>query len=412
MRRRRTVALVITGGAAFCLSMFLFLRTDPLNRAIAGNSSYSISAIGHAALLALLRDRGYAVSINRHREGQAVTGRDLLLIIEPEPGMPPARARDAAASDSAEREQPESLRRLLQGKAQALIALPKWQADPRAAGQAGIWRRRDHIQGASLAPQAAVQSLAQAILKDSEARIARKSAPDRFGGALGTFDVLIEDPQLITSTNLEPLAANAGGILVGQIPGTRIAVLSDPDLIANHGLPLGGNALLALTLIDHLLPPGGSLHVDEALHGFAVVPSLPALLFQPPFLAATLLALAALAALAWMGTARLGAPVAPSRAGLAGNILLMRNAGRLLAASGNDVYIAERYADAVIDEASRRFHLPQGPGNRIRSRSALQRIARRSGVKRSLPDSGSPARLVRDHFRWMEEMFDANRTGW
>ena len=412
MGRRRTAALVITGGVAFCLSLFLVFWSDPTDRPIAGNSSYSVSAIGHAALLALLRDRGYEVGINRNREGRSVTERDLLLILEPGVGFARAIRREEGDPGDPDGKRPENLDRLLQGKAQALIALPKWQADPMAARQAGIWRRRDHVQGVSLTPPGAVRSLARVLLEDSEARIVRKSTSGGWDSKLGDADILLDQPQLIASSKLEPLVANRDGILIGQISGTRIAVLSDPDLIANHGLRMAGNARLALRLIDRFLPSGGSVHVDETVHGYAVIPSLPRLLFQPPFLAATLLALAALAALAWIGTARFGAPVAVSDTGVSGNILLMRNAGRLLAASGNDVYIAERYAESVIDEASRRFHLPQGTSNRGRSRRALERIARRSGVNRSLPGSGTPARLVRDHFRWMEEMFNANRTGW
>lgn len=411
MGRRRAAALVLTGGVAFCLSAFLVFWSDPTDRPIAGNSSYSISAIGHAAFLALLTDQGYEVSVNRNREGKAVTERDLLLILEPELGFARAAGREQAASEEPRGNRPESLGRLLQGKAQALIALPKWQADPVAAREAGIWRRRDHVQGVSLLPPGAVRSLARAVLEDREARIVRKPAAGGWNSELGDVDIRLDSPQFIASSKLEPIVASPDGILIGQIPGTGIAVLSDPDLIANHGLRLGGNAYLALRLIDRFLPLGGAVHVDETLHGFAVVPSLPRLLFQPPFLAATLLTLAALIALAWIGTTRFGAPLAAPRAGLSGNILLMQNAGRLLAASGNDVYIAERYAEAVIDEASRRFHLPQGASNRSRSRRALERIAQRSGVKRSLPDTGSPARLVRDCFRWMEEMFNANRTG-
>ena len=412
MSRRRIAALVLTGGVAFCLSLFLVFWSDPTDRPIAGNSSYSTSAIGHAALLALLRERGYEVRVNRNREGRSVAERDLLLILEPELGFPRPMPREQADPEDPDGKRPENLDRLLQGKAQALIALPKWQTDPMAARQAGIWRRRDHVQGVSLTPPGAVRSLARALLGDGEARIVRKPAADDWDSKLGDANILLDQPQLIASSKLEPLVSTPDGILIGQVPGTRMAVLSDPDLIANHGLRKAGNAQLALRLIDRFLPFGGSVHVDETQHGFAVIPSLPRLLFQPPFLAATLLALTTLAALAWIGTTRLGAPVTVAKTVPSGNILLMRNAGRLLAASGNDVYIAVRYADAVVDEACRRFHLPQGAGNRGRSRRALERIARRSGVKRSLPDSGTPARLVRDHFRWMEEMFDANRTGW
>ena len=410
MGRRRMAALLMTGGAAFCLSLFLVLWSDPADRATPGNSSYSVSAIGHAALLALLRDRGYEVSVNRQREGRAVTERDLLLILEPDLEFARAVGRDEDAEDPESRN-PERLERLLEGKAQALIAMPKWRPDPMAAREAGIWRRRDHVQGVSLLPPGAVREVARAVLEDGELRVVRNSTAEDWSGEMAGVDIRLDAPQLINSSRLEPIVSNADGILIGQIAGTRVAVLSDPDLIANHGLRMGGNARLTLDLIDRFLPRGGSVHVDETLHGLAVVPSLPRLLFQPPFLAATVLALAALTALAWIGTTRLGTPVAPARAGLSGNILLMRNAGRLLAASGNDVYIAERYGEAVIDEASRRFHLQQGAGNRARSRRALERIARRSGVKRSLPDSGSPARLVRDYFRWMEELFNANRTG-
>lgn len=412
MGRRRTVALVITGGVAFCLSLFLVFWQDPTDRQIAGNSSYSISAIGHAALLALLTDQGYEVSVNRSREGQAVTERDLLLILEPGLGFARAMGRDEAGAEDQDGKRPESLQRLLQGKAQALIAMPKWEADPLAARQAGIGRRRDHVQGVALAPPGVVRLLAQALLEDSEARIVRKPTSGDWGSQLGDIDVSLDSAQLIRSSKLEPIVWNPDGILIGQVPGAGIAVLSDPDLIANHGLRMGGNAQLALRMIDRFLPFGGSVHVDETQHGFVLVPSLPRLLFQPPFIAATLLALAALAALAWIGTTRFGAPVAAAKTALSGNILLMRNAGRLLAASGNDVYIAERYAEAVMDEAGRRFHLPQGTGNRSRARRALERIAQRSGVKRALPNSGSPARQVRDYYRWMEEMFNANGTGW
>ena len=185
MGRRRAAALVLTGGVAFCLSAFLVFWSDPTDRPIAGNSSYSISAIGHAAFLALLKDQGYEVSVNRNREGNAVTERDLLLILEPRLGFARVAQREQAASEEPHGNRPESLDRLLQGKAQALIALPKWQADPVAAREAGIWRRRDHVQGVSLLPPGAVRSLARAVLEDREARIVRKPAAGGWSSELG-----------------------------------------------------------------------------------------------------------------------------------------------------------------------------------------------------------------------------------
>ncbi len=413
MSRRRIIALLLTGGTAFCFSLFFILFSDPLNRMNTGNSSYSGSAIGHAALRALLLDQGFEVRINRNRAGRDVTNGDLLLILEPE--VRPARASAPEPGDGSDPKQaamelPSRLQELIQGKEQILIALPKWRPDAAAAQRAGVRRRRDHVQGVVMIPTPAVQILARVLLNDDDAHVLRNSnAADWITGTTAAEPEL-KAAQLIRSSVLEPLVSNGAGILIGRIRGTAITVLSDPDLIANHGLRMGGNARLALNLIQRLLPPGGAVYLDEALHGFEVVPSLPRLLFRPPFVSATLLGLASLVLLAWIGTIRFGAPLAPAKAALSGNILLMRNAGRLLAASGNDMYIAERYGDAVVDEASRRFHLPQGLRHRARSRRALARIARRRGVKSALPDSGTPSQLVRSYYRWMEELFDADRT--
>ena len=407
------VALLLTGGTALCLSLFFILFSDPLNRAIAGNSSYSSSAIGHAALRALLLDQGYQVRISRNRAAGAVTNADLLLVLEPEVQLGPAASPESGERSDQEQPAPATpnrLQDLIQGKEQVLIALPKWKPDEVAARQAGVRRRRDHVQGVVMTPMPAVRALVREMLNDGDARVVRNSNAADWSNVLSATEPELQAAQLIRSSVLEPLVSNGAGILLGRIRGTGITVLSDPDLIANHGLRMGSNARLAINLIQQLLPPGGAVYLDEALHGFEVVPNLPRLLFRPPFVSATLLALASLVLLAWIGTMRFGAPLPPVKAPLSGNILLMRNAGRLLAASGNDMYIAERYGDAVVDEASRRFHLPQGLRHRARSRRALARIAKRRGVQAALPDSGTPSQLVRSYYRWMEELFDADRT--
>ena len=63
-------------------------------------------------------------------------------------------------------------------------------------------------------------------------------------------------------------AVGDGGLVVTQDEGLagelrrgrhRILILSDPDLLSNHGLRRGDNAVLAVRLIDHLRPAGGAV---------------------------------------------------------------------------------------------------------------------------------------------------------
>ena len=66
-------------------------------------------------------------------------------------------------------EMPRRLQELIQGKEQILIALPKWGPDAAAARQAGVRRRRDHVQGVVMTPMPAVQELARVLLNDGDA---------------------------------------------------------------------------------------------------------------------------------------------------------------------------------------------------------------------------------------------------
>lgn len=198
-------------------------------------------------------------------------------------------------------------------------------------------------------------------------------------------------------------------------------MLADPDLIANHGLHRGDNARLALGLIDELLTSSdATIHFDESLHGFAIVPSLPRLLLAPPFLAGTLLALATIAAIVWRAAVRFGTDAGNEGTPVfgSGHETLLDNAGRLLATANHAAYIADRYGSATLEEAARRLHVAQQgwrPRNRelTELRGTLERIAQRRGVQTRLPDAGTlrPLAKARRYYDWMEEMFGGYRPG-
>ena len=402
---RTAALLILIGGAALCATIVLMVVVDPADRVVTRPSSYSSSAIGHAALAGLLREAGYRVEVNRSRHGRGVAAEDLLLVLEPDLVI-------YAVAD---------MQRLLAGKRRVLVALPKWRQ--RATGiPTGLppgW-----IESAALVSTASVDKVAHSVL--GEGTTARPGSETAWTGRLDPSPE-IQRPQLLRARDLRPVVASSdGGILVGEAPvaetDSRTLVLADPDLIANHGLHRGDNARLALDLIDELLTSSdATIHFDESLHGFAIVPSLPRLLLAPPFLAATLLALATIAVMVWRAAVRFGTDRAGNEGTPvfgSGHETLLGNAGRLLATANHAAYIADRYGSATLEEAARRLHVDQR-GSRLGNReladlrSTLEGIAQRRGVRTRLPDAGTlrPLAKARRYYDWMEEMFGGYRPG-
>ena len=394
LTRRTAALLILVGGAAFCAFLILFAVIDPADRAVTEPSSYSRSAVGHAALAGLLREAGYDVQVNRSRLGRGVAPGDVLLILEPNLG------RHTVAD----------LQRLMDGKHRVLVALPKWQ--PRVVLSQGT---RGWIDGATLLSKRDPAKVARGVVMPADVERPEANEPWNDGLGMG-LPAVDESLQLITDAQLDPLISNANGVLAGEIADgdTRIVVVADPDIIANHGLHRGNNARLALGLIERLKPTStATIHFDETLHGFAIVPSLPRLLLSPPFLAVTLLVFGAVTITVWRSAAGFGTP-RPSGDGEpvfgSGHETLLRNAGRLLAGGGHAAFVADRYGNASLEEAARRLHLVgQGPGGGRDAdmRGMLQGIAQRRGIRARLPDAGTerPLAQARRYYDWIEEMF-------
>ena len=407
LNRRTAALMILIGGAAFCAVLVLLVLADPTERTVTKPSSYSRSAVGHAALASLLREAGYSVQVNRSRQARGVADDDLLLVLEP----------DLDINTVAD------LQRLMDGEHRVLVALPKWRHEPTGLSPT---LPRGWIEGASLLMENTVGEVARGVTLP--AKVERPGSAISWSDRLGLGSPEIEQPQLVVASELRPLLASShGGILVGEVPvddraAGKTLVLADPDLLANHGLHRGNNARLVLGLIERLLPSkNATVHFDESLHGFAIVPSLPRLLLAPPFLAATLLAMGAIAVIVWRAAVGFGS-YRPSSAGTpvfgSGHETLLRNAGRLLATGDNAAYIADRYGTATLEEAARRLHVgPHGPRRSSRKetelRGILQGIANRRGVRTRLPDAAALRPLVkaRRYYDWMEEMFGGSRSG-
>ena len=394
LTRRTAALLILLGGAAFCAFLALAIAIDPAERTVTGASSYSRSAVGHAGLAGLLRESGYEVQVNRSRRGRSIAPEDVLLILEP-------NLRLHTVAD---------LQRLMEGKRRVFVALPKWAPENALPGPRG-W-----IGEASLRPKSTAGKVARGVVVPASIKRPEVDRPwtDRLGFGKPTIE---DDPQLVNSDALEALLARPDGILAGEMTDgdSQIIVLADPDVIANHGLHRGDNARLALGLIERLKPaPEATIHFDETLHGFAIVPSLARLLMAPPFLAATLLVLGSVAITVWRAAVGFGRPHAsdePEPAFGSGHETLLRNAGRLLGAGDHAVYIADRYASISLEEAARRLHLAAQSrrveaDNDVGVRGILEGIAKRRGVRARLPgEETRPLAKARRYYDWIEEMF-------
>lgn len=393
--RRTVVWLVLSGGAAFCVMLTLSVLGDPAAGNVTTSSVFSRSAVGHVAFAELLRAQGRQVKPNRSRKALGVTEDDLLLILAPHTADHDLEHLRTLVADA------------VSDKRSVLLALPKWRTSPSSQTRGWISEARLMDADRAAKPLGVVDALAGATIARPQ------DAPGwrGFGAWFRTAPPTVEQPQLIEHDALVPMIGGAGAVLVGWVPNARLWVLSDPDLLTNHGLRRGDNATLMLTLIERLLPAAdGAVVFDETLHGFAIVPSLWRLLFAPPYLAATLLALGAMALTVWRAAARFGAPV-DANAGPAfrgGHGQLIENAGRLLAGGGHGALVAKRYAEVTVAEARRRLQLPVEPVATDRSTAALNAIAARRGVRARLPTSGDkqrPMALARSCQRWAREMF-------
>lgn len=391
--RRAAVWLVLTGGAAFCVMLTLLVVGDPAGGNVTGSSVFSRSAVGHAGLAELLRERGFEVKVNRSRAATGVGERDLLLVLAPR-----------VADHDIDHLRTLLLAALAERRA-VLVALPKWRTRPSAETRGWISRARLVQAERAAKPLDAVAALPDATLVRAEKTPDWRATPSV---TLGDLAPHIEKPQLVAHENLDPIVAAAGDVLAGHVRGTTLAVLADPDLLSNHGLHQGDNAALTLAVIERLLRPGGAVVFDETLHGFAIVPSLLRLAFHPPYLAATLLGVAAAALLVWRAGTRFGAPL-PTRAGpvfRGGHDTLIENAGRMLTAGKHGGLVARRYAEMTVAEARRRLHLQQQPAADVVA--LLNTLAARRGVSERLPTRGHrqrPLALARACQRWTRGMF-------
>lgn len=178
--------------------------------------------------------------------------------------------------------------------------------------------------------------------------------------------------QLFDATGCEPIIGRGDRTLLASCPVSgstaTVMILSDPDLLNNHGLRLGQNAEIAR---DFLLSAAGegSLVIDYSSDNWLASPEEPIerertwsdllRFFQPPFLALWLGAGVTLALVLWRSFRRAG-PVSRGMAAEGGKLLAIRARARLMRLTGQDGALLADYAAARVAATAARL---VGPGH-------------------------------------------------
>lgn len=364
--RSALLVLFSCGVLLFALSVLL-PAYDTAPRAVSASitNSYNASAVGHAVLYEMLRRLDFPLS--RRLGGQPIPrGRGALLVLaEPDSRLP--------AESGAE---------LLFAPCRLLV-LPKWR---------GV-KDEKHPGRIVKARPLPVDEAARVYLTfaDATGTVVRTLWPSAWTvNELGVTPSGGEVVQLVRSAKMRPVVGTKAGMLVGELRegGSRVWVLSDPDVLSNHGLVRGDNAAFMIALLAAIRGEGpgraGSPVVfDESLHGFRQPEDTSLrLLFSFPFSLVVLLICASGALLALAGARRFGVPQRAAPACAFGTEELIANSARMLDYAGYQDTTLRRYARMTLRAAGSALHAPPGLDERALT-AWLDSIGRARGVEAS-----------------------------
>ncbi|MEL7278830.1 MAG: hypothetical protein AAFY35_08245 [Pseudomonadota bacterium] len=174
-----------------------------------------------------------------------------------------------------------------------------------------------------------------------------------------TLDARLYVAQVFDGPGCEPIIGRAGQMVLGSCPlensERRIMVLSDPDLLNNHGLRLGDNAEIARAFFATFADQGQIL-IDYSERNWIVDRARQTSrertwadllrFFEPPFLAMWLSAGLILALLLWRASLRYGPVLEEDTTMGASKQQAIAAQARLLRLTGQDGALLSEYADA------------------------------------------------------------------
>jgi hypothetical protein len=340
MKHWQALILFLVGAAASICLLLLYayapdLRGNDSNQA----DAVSHSAIGFAGLKQLMEASGIAVEIDRGAVLGEARNPSLTIL------TPPAFAGAQALHD-------------YQEQGPVLIVLPKWTTMPMPFKSSWVVKTGAFHPDTFkylLAPIAKLQ-IAQA---SGDRRAIRVEAASPLAGVPLQLNGDIQQLQSATGGKGDRLMLLRGGVVSGEPDPAAMAVLlrirggdkpiyvlTEPDLMNNHGLADETTAEVALGIIRSLRRGASPVRMDVTLNGMTRAPSLLKVLFEPPFRGATLCVFLAAILMALHALARFGAPLGEDRIQVRGKTALVDNTAALVRLMGREAAMATRYVQA------------------------------------------------------------------
>lgn len=325
---RVVLALVIVGVVSLAaLAVLSAYAPDIRAESEAGGNALSGSAVGFKGALIMLRARGVPAVVSRTRPSREAAARSLVVLT-------PSYLDDPAKLEA------------FPPAAATLVVLDKWRYDndPR---HRGFVRKigpepETATAGKLLKPFAAASTVAK---RTGVSRPVLRGTGVVFGE--GTYLPLgeIEGLQTLSGDGWIPLLTDeqGRGVLVRSKKTPYLYVLADPDLLNTQGLAKLDNARAGMAVIDALRGDGGVLF-DVTLNGYTRGRGLWRMLLEPPWLAATLCAVAAALLMGLHALARFGPAQARGRAFALGKQALVDNSAGLIRMAGREHELAPAYA--------------------------------------------------------------------
>lgn len=384
---RAVLILVLVGLIAFS-GMAVLAAYAPELRGAGDVRAHALSrsAVGYAGAVTLMREMGAPVAVSRQPPPRGAEGVTVL------------------APDFDER--PDDLRAYPKGEL-TLIVLPKWEttADPIRRGavrKVGVVTGGEayHPLLASYAGKTVIArrgGTSRPVLRGAEA-FAGRTLP------LGPVDRL----QTLSGEGWTPLLTDERGqaVLVRSTKSPGVWVLADPDLLNNQGLANLATARAAAAILDTARGGRQEIVFDVTLNGLGRSPGLGRLALTPPWLAATLCAVAAALLMGLHALARFGAPERRGRAVALGSTALVDNTAGLIRMARKEAELAQAYAALIRGRAAHALG-----GGLAADDTVLEDLSRRRGAgsPRALTAAAEAAKTPNDALEAARKLYDWRR---
>ena len=376
-QRRLLIYVPIVSLTLWVISLFWGANTAQYHRQSWGGDSYSRSALGHRALLELLKESEWRTSVSRYHSAHQD---DAATIVS----LAPREIADHVFSDSQYEEESSKdegrlknkslgmlFNRRLSEEQRLILALPKRKAVTPTSDREGTAKRwiKDHtmvsLNHATRVLKRAVY-VASSLQEEENRGDFRVDRPQQLtgcqemtrSGARRPIEIKLTNPQVIVGSGIRALVACDEGVLIGSFDEPKsasILLISDSDLVANFNL-----SRHAETLLDHFerfAPRERLLLIDETAHGHRRSFSISEALFTYPLYPFTLQVILVISCLIYFAMSRLTPPKPKVYHRAKGKRALIEGIAVLLQSRGYSASACRRYVEHSTAQVARELKL-------------------------------------------------------